>query len=150
MGQSLVNIYAHIIFSTKNRQPLIDGPIEKELHRYLAGVINNLNCKTIKVGGHVDHVHALCMLSKQLPITKLVQEMKTDSSWWIKSRGEQYKNFYWQDGYGAFSVGWNVVDTLAAYIENQHIHHRKITFQEEYRAFLIENRVEYSETYVWT
>ncbi|MBC7850292.1 MAG: IS200/IS605 family transposase [Chitinophagaceae bacterium] len=150
MGQSLVNIYTHIIFSTKNREPLINSAIEGELHRYLVGIVTNLNCKAIKVGGHVDHIHALCMLSKQLPITKLVQELKMDSSRWVKGKGEQYNNLYWQDGYGAFSVGSNVVDTIASYIENQHIHHRKITFQEEYRAFLIENRVEYNESYVWT
>ncbi len=149
MAQSLVKSYMHIIFSTKHRQPLIHPPIETELHKYLGGLCNNLECYPIMVGGYIDHVHILCALSKKLTLVKLMEELKSHSSKWIKSKDEKTKNFYWQDGYGAFSVSPTVVDTVTHYIQNQHEHHRDKTFQEEYRTFLDEYEVEYDERYVW-
>ena len=104
MGQSLVKNYIHIVFSTKYRQELIHPPVEDELHTYLGGVCIKLECQPIKIGGHTDHIHILCMLSKKIALMKLVEEVKSHSSKWIKTKGEAYKNFYWQDGYGAFSV----------------------------------------------
>ena len=149
MGQSLVQNYLHITFSTKNRQALIFSPIEQELHAYLGGICNQLDCQTIIVGGYTDHVHLLCKLSKKIALMKLLEEVKSHSLKWIKTKGEGYRNFYWQDGYGAFSVNPAEVDTTISYIANQHEHHKKITFQEEYRAFLKEYKVEYDERYVW-
>jgi len=149
MGQSLVNNYIHIVFSTKNRAPLINPPYEQELHSYLAGTCKNLNCQPIKIGGHTDHVHILCMLSKKITLIKLLQEIKANSSIWMKTKDESLKNFYWQDGYGAFSVNPSEIDTVIGYIANQHEHHSKNTFQCEYRAFLRKYKVEYDERYVW-
>ena len=149
MGQSLVKNYIHIVFSTKQRQPLIHPPIEAELHSYLGGTCNHLECQSIKVGGYVDHIHILCQLSKKIALMKLVEEVKSHSSKWIKAKGDAYQKFYWQDGYGAFSVNPTEVDTVINYIANQHEHHRKKTFQEEYRAFLKKYNVEYDERYVW-
>lgn len=149
MGQSLVQNYIHIVFSTKNRQRLIIQPIESELYRYLGGICNNLECNVIKIGGYTDHVHILCMLSKKITLMQLVKEIKGSSSKWIKSKGEDYKDFYWQDGYGAFSVKPSEVNTVDAYISNQHRHHSRKTFQDEYRAFLEEYSVAYDERYVW-
>ena len=149
MGQSLVKNYIHLVFSTKHRQPLIQSPIEAELYSYLGGTCNQLDCQSIKVGGYADHIHILCLLSKKIALMKLVEEVKSHSSKWLKTKGEHYRNFYWQDGYGAFSVNPSQVDTAAAYIENQHEHHRKKTFQEEYRRFLKKYNVEYDERYVW-
>ena len=149
MGQSLVKIYIHIIFSTKNRVPMIHPPVEAELHSYIGGICNKLECQVIKVGGYTDHIHLLCMLSKKITLIKLLEEIKSHSSKWIKSKGEGYKNFYWQDGYGAFSVNPSEVDTVTAYISNQHQHHSKKTFQDEYRIFLKKYNFEYDEKYVW-
>ncbi|MDX1941799.1 MAG: IS200/IS605 family transposase [Saprospiraceae bacterium] len=149
MGQSLVQNYLHIVFGTKYRQPLIHPPVEQELHSYLGGICNKLECPVIKVGGYTDHIHILCKLSKKIALMKLVEEVKSHSSKWIKTKGEGYENFYWQDGYGAFSVNPSQVDTVIAYIANQHEHHSKKTFQEEYRAFLKKYQVEYDERYVW-
>lgn len=149
MGQSLVKNYIHIIYSTKHRQPLIHQSVEEELHHYLGGICNRLDCQTIQVGGYTDHIHILCMLSKKISLMKLVEEVKSHSSKWIKTKDESYQNFYWQDGYGAFSVNPSQIDTVVAYIANQHEHHRKRTFQEEYRAFLKKYNVEYDERYVW-
>ena len=149
MGQSLVKNYIHIVFSTKHRQPLIHQPVEAELHAYLGGICNRMECQAIQVGGYTDHIHILCLLSKKIALMKLVEELKSHASKWIKTKGDAYHNFYWQDGYGAFSVNPSEVDTVIAYIANQHEHHRKKTFQEEYRAFLKKYKTAYDEKYVW-
>lgn len=149
MGQSLVKNYIHIVFSTKNRQPLIHPPVEEELHTYLGGICNNLDCTAIKVGGYTDHIHILCMLSKKIALIKLIEEIKSHSSKWIKAKGAGYQSFYWQDGYSAFSVKPSEIDNVIAYINNQHEHHSEKTFQNEYRAILKEFNVEYDERYVW-
>jgi REP element-mobilizing transposase RayT len=149
MGQSLVKNYLHIVFSTKNRMPLIQPPYERELHNYLGGVCNGIECQPITTGGYTDHVHILCMLSKKVALVKLIEEVKSHSSKWMKTRDASLQNFYWQDGYGAFSVNPSEIDTVIAYIANQHEYHRKKTFQDEYRAFLKKYKVDYDERYVW-
>jgi putative transposase len=149
MGQSLVQNYLHIVFSAKNRAPLITDNIEAVLHAYLGGICNQLDCKPIKIGGFTDHVHILCTLSKKIALVKLLEELKAHSSKWIKSKGEEWKSFYWQEGYGAFSVNATEVETIINYISNQKEHHSKKTFQDEYRAFLKKYHVEYDERYVW-
>lgn len=149
MGQSLVQNYLHIVFSTKYRKPLINESIEEELHSYLGGICNKLECQVIIVGGYTDHIHILCKLSKKIALMKLVEELKSHSSKWIKTKGENYQNFYWQDGYGAFSVNPSEVDVVIKYIANQKEHHRKKIFEDEYRAFLEKYAVEFDERYVW-
>jgi len=149
MGQSLVKNSIHIIFSTKYREPLIRPPVEETLHRYLGGICNKLDCPVITVGGYTDHVHVLCLLSKKIALMKLVEELKSHSSKWVKTQGAGYSKFYWQNGYGAFSVNPKEIETVIAYIANQHEHHAKKTFQEEYRSFLKKYNVEYDERYVW-
>ncbi len=149
MGQSLVKNYVHIIFGTKHRRPLIQPSIEAELHSYLGGICNRLDCQAIKIGGYTDHIHILCMLSKKIALMKLVEELKSNSSKWIKSKGTAYGNFYWQDGYGAFSVNPSQIKTVITYIANQHEHHSRKTFQQEYRAYLNKNNATYDERYVW-
>lgn len=149
MGQSLVKNYVHIIFSTKNRHPFIKQGYEEELFKYLGGVCNALNCAPIQVGGYLDHVHILCLLNKNITIVKLLEELKTDSSKWMKKRSNELSNFYWQDGYGAFSVNPSQVETVVAYIKKQQEHHMAKSFQDEYRAFLKKYKVEFNEEYVW-
>jgi len=149
MGQSIVKNYIHLVFSTKNRQPLIQEPVEQELHSYLAGICKNLDCQPLKVGGYTDHIHILCMHSKKIALVNLLEELKSTSSKWMKTKGENYRNFYWQDGYGSFSVNPTEVEKVIQYIENQKEHHHVKTFQDEYRAFLKKYKVEYDERYVW-
>ena len=149
MGQSLVKNYLHIVFSTKHREHFIKPPYEAELHAYLGGICKELECQPIKVGGYTDHIHILCMLSKKISLMKLLEEVKSHSSKWMKTKDNSLKNFYWQDGYGAFSVNPSQVEKVVLYIENQHEHHRKKTFQDEYRLFLKKYNVEYDERYVW-
>ncbi len=149
MGQSLVNNYIHIIFSTKLRVSLIHEPIQNELYSYIGGICKEMECQPIKIGGYIDHIHILCMLSKKIALMNLLEEVKSHSSKWMKTKGTDFKNFYWQNGYGAFSVNPSEIDKVIAYIENQKEHHRKKSFQEEYRAFLKKYKVEYDERYVW-
>jgi putative transposase len=149
MGQSLVKNYIHLVFSTKNREPLIYPPYENELHNYLGGICKNLECQPLITNGHKDHIHILCMLSKKIALIKLIEELKSHSSKWIKTKDETLKNFYWQDGYGAFSVNPSEVDIVIKYISTQHEHHKKVTFQDEYLAFLKKYKIDYDDRYVW-
>ncbi|MCK9212381.1 MAG: IS200/IS605 family transposase [Ignavibacteriaceae bacterium] len=149
MGQSLVKNYIHIIFSTKQRVPLIHQPVEEELYCYIGGICKEMECHPIKIGGYTDHIHIICMLSKKVALMNLLEEVKSHSSKWMKTKDTILKNFYWQNGYGAFSVNPSEIDKVIAYIENQKEHHKKKTFQEEYSAFLKKYKVEYDEKYVW-
>ena len=149
MGQSLVKQYTHIIFSTKHQQPFIIDKIEQELYKYIGGICKNMECFPVKVGGYKNHLHILCMLSKKIALMKLLEEVKSHSSKWIKTTDSHMNNFYWQNGYGAFSVNPTEIDTVKAYIENQHEHHKKKTFQEEYRELLSKYNMEYDERYLW-
>jgi REP element-mobilizing transposase RayT len=136
MPQSLVKNYIHIIFSKKYREHLIYPPVEDELYAYLGGECKRLECQPIRIGGYTDHVHVLCKLSQKIALMKLVEQIKSHSSKWMKTKGDDLINFYWQDGYGAFSVNPAEVERVITYIENQKEHHSKITFQNEYRAIL--------------
>lgn len=149
MGQSLNKIYVHLVFSTKNRQPLINDSIKEELFNYLGGICKNLECNPIQVGGLNDHVHILCLLSKKIALMDLLEKLKSNSSKWIKTKGAEFSNFYWQSGYGAFSINPKEIEIVKDFIINQDIHHQKNDFQDEYRAFLKKYKIEYEERYVW-
>jgi len=149
MPQSLSKVYVHITFSTKNRDELIDDRIKDSLFEYIGGICKKLECNPLKVGGHRDHIHILCLLSRKIAQMTLLEEVKRQSSKWIKTKGEEYKNFYWQNGYGIFSVNPAQTDVVVQYIANQQDHHKKKTFQIEFRAFLKKYDVEYDERYVW-
>ncbi len=150
MPQSLAKLLVHIVFSTKNRYPFLDDKnIRNEMHAYLGGTCNNLDCPVLTVGGVADHVHILCGLSRNLSIAKVVGEIKRGSSKWIKAKGRILTKFAWQNGYGAFSIGYTEVERVRAYIAGQEEHHKNRTFQDEYRAFLKEYGIEYNEQYVW-
>ena len=149
MSQSLVKNYLHIIFSTKYRQRLISNAVEDELYAYIGGLCKKMDCQPIKIGGYENHVHILCMLSKMMTLIKLMQEVKSASSRWIKTIHPHLQNFYWQDGYGAFSVNPSETEIVVRYIANQKVHHQKLTFQDKYRAYLKKYGVEYDERYVW-
>jgi len=149
MPQSLAKIYLHIIFSTKNRNNILHPDIENELYKYIAGIMKNLNCTTIKIGGTSNHIHILNIFSRTIPIGKLIGTIKKESSKWIKTKGINYHNFHWPNGYGVFSIAHSQVEAVEKYIKNQKEHHKKMTFQEEYRKFLHKYNVDYDERYVW-
>ena len=128
---------------------MIPQPFQNELYSYLGGICKEMECFPIRIGGYTDHIHILCMLSKKIALMKLLEEVKSHSSKWMKTKETTLRNFYWQNGYGAFSVNPSEIEKVIAYIENQAEHHKKRTFQDEYKAFLKKYKVEYDDRYVW-
>ena len=149
MAQSLCKMLVHIVFSTKNRERLIDTAIEPKLHAYMAGILEQMDSPAVLIGGADDHVHSLILLSKNKALTEVIQEMKRGSSKWIKDQGSAYRSFYWQSGYGAFSIGQSSVNDLKVYIQNQREHHLRTSFQDELRLLFRKYEVEFDERYVW-
>jgi len=150
MGQSLSRILLHIIFSTKNRFAfLIDKRNQLQMHAYLASVFNENDCRAIEVGGVKDHVHILCLLSRNQTIGEIVKKAKANSSSWAKTLGGRCEKFAWQSGYGVFSIHQSQIESARKYIHGQEEHHRRKTFQEEYLEILREYQVAYDERYVW-
>ena len=150
MSQSLANVILHIVFSTKYRTPwLKDVAVREELYAYLATCLKTLDSPAIKINGTSDHVHILCNLSRNHAIKTIVGDIKADSSGWIKTQGPSYRDFYWQAGYGAFSVSQSNVEQVKQYIENQELHHRQMSFQDEFRQICERHGVHIDERYVW-
>ena len=149
MPQSFSNTLIHIVFSTKNRVNFIDEEIEPKLFGYIGQICNHQNCKTIIVGGYKDHVHILCNLHRTISQSNLVREIKASSSKWMKFQGEKFKNFFWQDGYGVFSVSQSESGRVTKYIQNQKQHHQIKNFKEEYLELLSLNDISFDERYIW-
>jgi REP element-mobilizing transposase RayT len=149
MPQSLVQNLIHLVYSTKNRQPWIQKDHRDGLWAYQAGIFREWDSPAIIIGGVEDHVHALFALSKNHALSKIVEEVKKGSSKWMKIEGPKNPDFYWQSGYGGFSVSQSNVDAVKQYIENQEEHHRKMTFQDELRALYRRHGIEFDERYVW-
>ncbi len=149
MPQSLSFLLVHIIFSTKDRAPVLSVDIRSELHPYLATVVRNAGCQCFRVGGVADHVHIALGLSRTATTARLVQELKTSSSHWLKTLSPDLSDFSWQRGYAVFSVGPTDLESLTHYIDTQEEHHRKRDFQSEYRAFLVKYGVDFDERYIW-
>ena len=149
MPQSLFKMLAHIVFSTKNRVDLIAPEIEAGLFGYMHGICENNGAKLIIANGTANHVHLLVSLPKKIDIPVLVGDIKRDSSGWIKKQDANFSNFYWQKGYGAFSIGQSQVETVVSYIKGQKEHHKKQKFEDEYRALLNKYKIDYDEQYVW-
>lgn len=150
MPQSLAAVYVHIVFSTKDRRPLIQPKgLRAELHAYLGEICDHLGCAPIIVGGVDDHVHILARQSRTIAMADWVQKLKTGSSSWIKTRSPDLRHFSWQGGYGAFSVGSDGVDRVRAYIGDQEEHHRVVSFQDEFRKLLEAHGLDWNEKYVW-
>lgn len=149
MAQSLVKMYLHIVYSTKNRLNVLVPEIQSDLFAYTGGICNNLECIPVKVGGYLNHIHLLCAFSKKITLIDFVRKVKTGSSKWIKTQGRNFSGFHWQDGYGAFSVSHDKIKVVSDYIVNQKEHHKKVLFEDEYRKFLKVYDVDYDERYVW-
>ena len=149
MPQSLARLHIHLIFSTKNREPVLRDTVRDSLHRYMAAVLQNLECPPVLINSVADHVHILFELGRTVAVSDAVEQVKKTSSKWIKTQGAEFSLFAWQAGYGAFAVSESNVAAVREYIADQPAHHRKKSFQEEYRAFLERHRVKFDERYVW-
>jgi REP element-mobilizing transposase RayT len=139
----------HYTFGTKERFPFIDSELESRLWQYIGGIAKENKMKALAVSGVSDHVHALLSLPSTVSYAKGVQLIKGGSSKWVHDTFPNKRKFEWQEGYGAFSVSASQVETVAAYIRNQREHHRKLTFQEEFKMLLVKHGVEYDRRYLF-
>lgn len=149
MPQSLSKVILHIIFSTKNREPWLDSNVRPRMHAYLATVCRDLGAELVRVGGVANHVHIVTTLPRTVSQAQFIEQIKKASSKWIKDLDTRYRGFFWQRGYGAFSVSASQLEAVLQYVDAQQEHHRTRTFQEEYRELLRRYGVEFDERYVW-
>lgn len=149
MPQSLAKNLIHLVFSTKHREPFIADAVRPALHAYLATVFKNLQSPVLALNSVADHVHILFALHRTVALSTVVEDAKKSSSKWLKTQSPDLASFAWQAGYGAFSVSESAVETVTRYIDTQAEHHRKVTFQDEFRAFLTKHNLEYDERYLW-
>ena len=149
MSQSLVKNLIHLVYSTKHRNNWIPAEVRPRLHAYQAGIFKEWDSPALVIGGTEDHVHALFSLSKNHALKKVVEEVKKGSSKWMKAEGTGNGEFYWQNGYAAFSVSQSNADEVRRYIENQEQHHRRMTFQDELRTLFQRHGIQFDERYVW-
>ncbi len=150
MAQSLARLWTHLIFSTKNRFSFLSDKRQRtDVHAYLAKMLREKDFDTLIVNGVEDHVHALFALSRTQSIASVVKEIKRTSSAFAKELSPSLVKFHWQFGYGAFSVSQSNLEEVIRYIENQEEHHKRVMFQDEYRAFLKAYGIEHDERYVW-
>ncbi|PKQ64934.1 transposase [Labilibaculum filiforme] len=149
MGQSLSQLYVHLTFGTKFREPYITLDIEKELHAYIIGILKNMESPSLQINSVPDHIHVLFRLSKNYALAKIVEEVKKSSSKWMKEKG--VKEFTWQIGYGAFSVSSSAVNKVERYIKQQKKHHNVQDYKEELEELMREyDVIEYDATYFWS
>lgn len=149
MAQTFTHLLTHIVFSTKDRRPLLDADLKARLFPYLGGIIRAHDGKALIINGPADHVHILASLAAKHSLSDLMRELKADSSGWVHQNFQNQKMFAWQIGYGAFSVSHSSLVEVEKYIANQEEHHRKISFQEEFVTFLKRHEIEYDERYLW-
>jgi len=149
MPQSFSQVLLHIVFSTKNRQPFITPEIKSELHSYIGGCLKSYDSFPYIVGGVEDHIHIACSLPRTITISELVEKLKRSSSHKAKEIAPAGKEFGWQTGYGAFSLGQSQLKHVVNYINSQEEHHKKQSFQDEFIEFLEKYNVQYDSKYIW-
>jgi len=151
MSQSLAKVTVHIVFSTKNHERFLgDADLRRDLYAYMAKILrDNVDSPALLINGVEDHVHILCQLSRKFPIMKVIQEAKTETTKWLKKQGAGLTTFGWQTGYGIFSVSESNIPQVRDYIERQEEHHRRLSFQDEFRKLCERHNVAIDERYVW-
>ncbi len=149
MPQSLSRLHIHLIFSTKHREPWITDAVRPELHAYMAQILKAHRCTPVLINSVEDHVHLLIDLARTVTVSKVVEDLKVDSSKWIKTQGPEFAGFAWQGGYGAFAISEVHLNRVGTYIARQQEHHRTESFQDECRALFQSEGIAYDERYVW-
>lgn len=147
--QSLISLNVHVVFSTKHREPFIDRDLAPRLYAYVGGIVRNTGSVLLAVGGIEDHVHLLVSLGRRVCIADLVRDVKSNSSGWVHETFPDRSAFAWQSGYGAFGTSLSLLDRVRAYIADQEEHHKRESFQDEFRTFLTRHGLEWDERYVW-
>ena len=148
MPHSLSKVYIHPIFSTKNRERTLREDVRPDLHAYIGGILRDLDSPCIEINTESNHAHLLFVLSRTHTISDVVGQVKRGSSVSLKTRDDLYSQFHWQNGFGAFSVSQSAVGEVSEYIRSQSEHHKRLSFQDEFRMFLKRYEIDY-EHYVW-
>ena len=149
MPQSFTCLHYHIVFSTKDRLPAITPEIRPRLWEYLAGVVRGAKGIPVRIGGMPDHVHLLVTLRQQPALSDVVRDLKAASSGWVHDTFPDAGNFWWQTGYGAFTVSHSGIAAVREYIANQEEHHKKLRYEDEFRTLLVKHGIEFDEEYLW-
>ncbi|MBP7810573.1 MAG: IS200/IS605 family transposase [Bacteroidia bacterium] len=149
MADTYTQIFYHIVFAVRNRESLITPPIKDELYKYISGIVTNQKQKLFIINGMPDHVHLLLNCKPNMNLSDLVREIKEHSTKFINDKKILPGKFYWQAGFGAFTVSKKDVAMILNYIKTQEDHHKKKTFREEYLEFLKENEIEFKEEYLF-
>ena len=147
MPHTFTNLLTHIVFSTKERAPLIDSDLKPKLHAYMGGIVRELKGTPLLINGTADHVHLFVALPPTVSTSDALRVLKTNSSRWVHDT--RRKPFSWQAGYGAFSVSHSNAQAVTRYIAHQEEHHRKISFKEEFVIFLRRHAIEFDERFIW-
>jgi putative transposase len=149
MPSTYTNLLYHIVFSTKERIPLITDDLQEELYRYIGGIIRAEGAVQLEIGGMADHVHILAKFKPSIAVSEMLGKIKANSSKWANDHKMKMRKFGWQEGFAAFTVSESHVPSVREYIQNQHEHHRKQTYQEEFSALLERHGIEYDPRYLW-
>ena len=149
MANTYTQLYIHMVFSTKYRSPILLKEDWGAMHQYLGGILTELKCIPITIGGVENHVHLLFRVDKMKSIVEVARVVKANSSKWIKSQRPRYADFIWQDGYSAFTVSKSLLRTVSKYIAHQEEHHQNCSFEQEYRQLLVLHDIEFSDEYLF-
>jgi REP element-mobilizing transposase RayT len=149
MGHTFANLLVHVIFSTKGRAPMLNPDLRARLFPYMGGIVGELQSTALIINGPSDHVHLLLAMSASRAVADVMRVLKANSSKWVHEQSPSFSDFAWQSGYGAFSVSESNAKRVKQYIANQEVHHRTVSFQEEFVAFLKRHQISYDERYIW-
>jgi REP element-mobilizing transposase RayT len=149
MANTYTNLLYHIVFSTKNREPLIHNSLKAELHKYIGGLVRDKKGVLLEIGGMADHVHLVVKLRPDTSVSDVVKYIKANSSGWVNDRPDQQGKFYWQTGYAAFTISESQLPAAREYVRNQEAHHRGQTFKEELLVLFCKHNIDYDERYLW-
>ena len=149
MAHTFTHLLNHIVFSTKDRAPLLDEDLKPRLFAYMGAIIRELGGQVILINGPTDHVHILTTIPARISLSDFMRDLKANSSGWVHKKFPDRRNFAWQTGYGAFAVSHSNLESVKEYIRTQEKHHRRHTFKEEFTAFLRRHEIEYNERYLW-
>ena len=147
MPHSYTNLLYHFVFATKDRLPLLTSKIRPRLYEYLGGTVRGLDGTALEIGGIEDHIHLLAKLRQDIAVAEFIKKLKSNSSRWV--RRTLRKDFGWQEGYGGFTVSESQMERVRQYIRNQEEHHRRVSFEEEFKALLRAHHIDYEEDYLW-
>jgi REP element-mobilizing transposase RayT len=149
MAGTFTNLLYHVVFSTKHREPLITSPIRRDLYAYMGGIVRGEGGSLLEIGGMPDHVHLVVRFRAEPSVATMVKTVKAKSSGWLNQHPKRPGRFYWQTGYGAFTVSVSQLAVVMKYVQTQETHHRRKSFREEFCALLDRHGIEYDERYLW-